>query len=549
MSIIANLDINLRGNTSGIEKGADVAKKAVGSARTKIAADLTAIETRFTGMGNHVKLVAGGMGKALALATGGLTLLTGALAGFVSVHGILEATDALDSLGDSATKIGIGTEALAGFRHAANLTGVSAESLDKALVKMQKNLADAAAGGGKAAGALADLGLDAAILKDLGPEEAFQKITQKINEIPNAADQAAVSMEIFGKAGAELIPLIAESGELGAKIKEASELGLSATQAQVAEVGAANDAIDTMKSAFKGLFRTVAIALAPFVEGFAEGVTSAIKYLNSFRDSLVRIFRQVQFVLENFGEYWDLTWQYALYKVVSFGNDIENLFTSVIPTTFMEGVKLITPAWDYLTDYIAYKLTQITNVIIDKAKRWANVIEKAIQFDFAGTGNAIAEALAGGDRQEGEIEKMLRQDSERSASRLDKLMGESAKKIGEAFNRSEGPIEAAMRQSVEGKSKRLADRMNQFVDEKMTALTGKKKKAGGEEDEFARSGKGHDLDNKAVERGTQEALKLVSGKSEDKTLKKMDEQLVAANKQIQLLKDIAKKPGLARANV
>lgn len=501
-------------------------------------------------MGNHVKLVAGGIGKALAVATGGLTLLTGAIAGFVSVHGILEATDALDSLGDSATKIGIGTEALAGFRHAANLTGVSAESLDKALVKMQKNLSDAAAGGGKAAGALADLGLDAAALKSMGPEESFQAITQKIKEIPDAADQAAVSMEIFGKAGAELIPLIAESGELGERIKEASELGLGATQAQVAEVGRANDALDTMKSAFKGLFRTVAIALAPFVEDFAEGVTNAIKYLQSFRNTLLRIFRQVQFVLENFGEYWELTWEAAFAKLVKWYNDVENVFTNVLPTTFMEGVKLTFPAWDALTDYIAYTLVKITNIIVEKAKQWGNVIDRAVHFDLEGTKSAIADALAGGNRQEGEIEKILRQDSERSAAKLDKLMGDAAKKIGESFNRAEGPIEQAMRQSVEAKSKQLAGRMEQFVDEKMSALNAvKKKKVGLGEDEFARSGKGHELDNKAIEKGTQEALKLTVGKQEDKTLKKMDEQTAIARNALDMLKQIAKKPGIARANV
>ncbi len=500
----------------------------------------------------------GALGAVSSIAATGLAAAGAALAAFggaaiaagsALLAGGISQLDALDSLGDAAKKIGIGADALAGLEHAAKLSGVESEALEASLVKMNRSLSQAAIGAGPAAGALADLGLDAMALKAAAPEEAFQRIAEKINEIPNAADRAAVSMDIFGKAGANLLPMISEAGELGAKIKEASELGLAASQAEIEQVGAANDAIDTMKAAFKGLFRTVAVSIAPFVQDFADGITNVLKYLNSFRESIRRIFLSLKFVLDNFREYWGLAFEYAFYKVTSWYNDVENVFTNVLPTVFMEGVKLVFPAWDSLTDYIAYSMVRITNIITNAATAFGNVLYKAVTFDFEGIGTAVNDAFEQiRNRQEGDIERMLRQDSERSGRRLDKLMGDAAKRIGEAFNRAEGPIEAAMRQSVEAKSRVLGARMDEFVNEKMGAAGVKKKTA--TEEEFERSGKERDkTENKAVERGSQEALKIVAGNKEDKALKKMDEQLKAANKANDLLAAMLRKPGLAKANI
>jgi hypothetical protein len=52
-----------------------------------------------------------------------------------------------------------------------------------------------------------------------------------------------------------------------------------------------------------------------------------------------------------------------------------------------------------------------------------------------------------------------------------------------------------------------------------------------------------------VERGTQEALKLSAGQSQDKTLKKMDETNARWGKIQNVLKQIAQKPNIARATV
>ncbi len=84
--------------------------------------------------------------------------------------------------------------------------------------------------------------------------------------------------------------------------------------------------------------------------------------------------------------------------------------------------------------------------------------------------------------------------------------------------------------------------------EKSRSAAGVKKK-GELESDFERAGKGRELDNRAVERGTQEALKIIAGNKEDKVTKAVKEGTVEAKKQTDLLKILAKKPGLAPARL
>ncbi len=378
------------------------------------------------------------------------------------------------------------------------------------------------------------------------------RIADAINAIPDAADKVAVSMDVFGKSGANLLSLI-QSGSDGMKqaIKEALEIGLAASREKIASVEEANDAISTMKSAFTGAFRTVTIAIAPFVKPFADGIKDAMAWLNGFRSTILEWSCTAQFVLSNFSKYVNLYFDKALLKIVSWANDVENIFTSVIPETFRQLLNLVTPTFDALTDYIAYSLVKITNVIVDNVGSWSKVLHSAMTLDFQGIGNAIDEALDSiKNRQEGEIERILREDSERSAKKLDILMGEAGNKIRNAFNRAKGPIEAALEESVLAQQRSLDSRLNRFVEDKMSSMGVSKKSGGAAETDFERSAKAKEkTENKAVERGTQEALKFISGREGDKQLKKMNEQLAEQKKANDFLRNIANRPALAKANL
>src|SRR5690606_32355398 len=134
----------------------------------------------------------------------------------------------LGDLHDAAGKIGIATEELSGLRLAAEEVGIEANAFDKGLVKMSRSVAEVAGGTGEAADAFGTLGLAADKMMGMAPEEQFRLIADSINNIPSPAEKLDVAMSIFGKAGADMVNVLAMGRDgLDETQKAAERLGIA----------------------------------------------------------------------------------------------------------------------------------------------------------------------------------------------------------------------------------------------------------------------------------------------------------------------------------
>src|SRR5262249_23739194 len=95
----------------------------------------------------------------------------GAVAGFTAL--ITHAIDAGAEIEKLSKTLGASTESLSQFKHVAEISHVSFESLTKGWRLMEKNVSLAALGTGAAKEALHELGLSAKELKNLKPEDQF----------------------------------------------------------------------------------------------------------------------------------------------------------------------------------------------------------------------------------------------------------------------------------------------------------------------------------------------------------------------------------------
>jgi len=141
---------------------------------------------------------------------------SGTLLKFASAAGIAFSVDSVlrfaksifDTAGkiqDMSEKLGVSTRAVQGWTFAAEQTGASMENIGKAVIAMSQTIA----GDEKSATASLDkLGVKFADIKAMKPEDAFNVIASAIKDLPNPMDQAKVAMELFGKAGVELLPAI-----------------------------------------------------------------------------------------------------------------------------------------------------------------------------------------------------------------------------------------------------------------------------------------------------------------------------------------------------
>ncbi len=182
--------------------------------------------------------------------------------------------DFIDSTGKLARRIGMSTENLIGLQHAAELSGVSTEGLNKAMEVFVQRLGETRMGVGQARYSLDALGLSADKLSHMMPAEAFRVTADRINDLTTQADKYAAAAFLMGRQGRQMLNMIKQGSRgLLAAQRDAERLGLTFTMQQALKVEAANDALYRMGRVLKGLGQTLAIKLAPGVERVADRFT------------------------------------------------------------------------------------------------------------------------------------------------------------------------------------------------------------------------------------------------------------------------------------
>ncbi len=223
------------------------------------------------GLSGTAGRVSGGL-KGLAGAAGGLSGALGSLVPLATGAGLAAmakgAIDAADNMFDLSQKTGVSVESLSKFQQAANASGTSIEGVGSAMIKLNKGLA---AGSGPAADALKALGLSAtdASGKLKSTDKVMLEVADKFKAMPDGAQKTALALKLFGKAGADMIPLL--NG--GAKSIE----GLAATMSTKFAQGAdkLNDKLAALQGKLLQLGVQIGTALMPLLNGIADAVTAA----------------------------------------------------------------------------------------------------------------------------------------------------------------------------------------------------------------------------------------------------------------------------------
>jgi lambda family phage tail tape measure protein len=177
------------------------------------------ITANFSGQGELKK--ANDSLKSIATSAGGLSSkfagVTRALGGFAALFGAQQiisfgksVIDLGDNLNDLRQKTGISVEALSGLKVAAETGGSSLEGLTSSLRKFSINSAEAGAGVRKAQEGFKALGIavknNDGTLKDSG--SLILEVADRFSRMKDGPEKAAIATRLFGKAGAEMIPVL-----------------------------------------------------------------------------------------------------------------------------------------------------------------------------------------------------------------------------------------------------------------------------------------------------------------------------------------------------
>ena len=245
----------------------------------------------------------GQLGKVVAAAFAGITAAAGA--GFKKL-----ANDA-DAMAKSAQQIGVPIEELTALAHAADLSGVSFERFKTGLGQFSRTLSDSLDG-------LSSVGVQAfekfgIAIKDSQGEmrstvDLLADVADRFQAMPDGALKTAAAMNLFGRAGRDMIPLLNQGASgIRAMTDEAERLGLVISGETGRAAEQFNDNLTRISGVLRGVANRIFEKVVPSVSHLSNLFVRAATQGGLFDSVVVGIAgafnaltRALVFVIENF---------------------------------------------------------------------------------------------------------------------------------------------------------------------------------------------------------------------------------------------------------
>ena len=180
-----------------------------------------------------------------------------------------------DEADETAQKIGLTATSWQELSAAGRLTGVENSLLESSFNKLNVNMVAAAKGSKDQAQAFKSLGVslknEKGYLKDA--DTMFMDIAEAFSRLPEGSQKAALANQVFGKSGAQLLPMLNEGKDgLQNWRKEAVKMGAVLGGDAVAAGAKFNETLDISGMQLKGLAVSVGAQLLPPLTTIVETI-------------------------------------------------------------------------------------------------------------------------------------------------------------------------------------------------------------------------------------------------------------------------------------
>lgn len=195
------------------------------------------------------------------------------------IHAFAENIEETIEYGDKVKKtsqsIGVAADALQELHYAGSLADVTAEDMSTSIGILSRNMLHAKEGSEEAAKAFKGIKFKEGG-ELLATDEVLGNIAEKFASMPDGAEKTALAMQLFGRSGKQMIPLLNKGREeLEATRKEAQRLGLVMGDDAVEASEELNDNLHRLHAVTQGLWRS---AIAPLIPAMNELVEQFLEW-------------------------------------------------------------------------------------------------------------------------------------------------------------------------------------------------------------------------------------------------------------------------------
>lgn len=263
-----------------------------------IQGDLNKIDAGVTKISGHADALSSGLSKVGSSLVAAFTVAAvGKVVGdFIEMSGALV---------DLEAKTGISVTGLQKLKGATQESGVELETVAKAATQLQKRLGE---GKDSFVGALESVGLNYRMIRDLSPEEAFLAVGDAIGKITDQNQKVALTNELLGKQGVELLPAL--NGQLKETADAYERMGLVIDEKVIRSGDQLGDQWTVLKSTGSALLAEVIGPLLPGLVALTGGLLSvghaSAPVLKFFLELIGLPFAKVISLISDLGESFDL---------------------------------------------------------------------------------------------------------------------------------------------------------------------------------------------------------------------------------------------------
>jgi hypothetical protein len=208
--------------------------------------------------------------------------LVAPLLGALSFGGVVVKINAalrsLDDLAKRSVRFNVDPSGLQALELAAGVAGVQITELEVANRTLTKHIESIIRGVMRSKEIFGELVLSAEDLSDKALPEQLRLIAVGMENIEGKTRKNALALELFGRSGNRLLPMLANEGkQLVDAMADVERLVGSFSKQDVAQVEGANDAWTRLMMTFNGIFQRMAIDMAPALQLLYTNLAEAIK--------------------------------------------------------------------------------------------------------------------------------------------------------------------------------------------------------------------------------------------------------------------------------
>jgi len=282
-SLVVSLEANTAKFTAGMDKAAYQTEKSMRQ------------------MKKDAEMVGRAIGAMSVVAAGALVVM------------VKNSIDAADNLRDMSMKTGIAVSQLNGLAFAAGQAGGNLESMVASAGKLNKSIAEAAGGNKDIGAAFSALGIN--VLDASGnlkkADVVIAEVADKFSKYQDGPEKAAIALRLFGKSGADMIPLLNEGGDALRENTAYAKQYANQTDELSAASDNFNDTMGKLSLQQKGFGNAMTTAVLPILQAVADETLTAAEQSDKFAlatnivrtvlETMVVVGSEVAFVFKGVG--------------------------------------------------------------------------------------------------------------------------------------------------------------------------------------------------------------------------------------------------------